>query len=532
MMKFSKLLLACLVAFGMCACSSEKEDGPDQPENTSDLVYMNIRLSMPNTRSATDGVGDTNSDANPDSEVGLERENAVTSVLIALTDADLNVAAAQKVGNLGAISAQQVYTVTFPADDLLKITPNAPLKVVAFCNPNNDVISKVVKGANIKDIAYTSAAAEGAEIWAESNFLMTNADLSTSVTVPEDWKPYYSVSNPFNLGTVNVERSAARFDYKAVNTDNTYQIVNDKTGTDDSRLKVQLTDVALINESKSFYYLRRVSVTGQNDNAVVGGTETISNYVVDTDAASKNNWTKATNLTGNFWYNLTTPAAWVWTSLSAITKDDNWKGTDGNDGYKVWRYAYENTIPAGTSNQKNGITTGVVFKGNLLVNDPSIDTSKPIFVFQNVVYGNWSQVETAAKKANAMPALAVAYEKANKENDKNDGLGAVGKYGFTRYMPDDDGNYPMVYYYWNRHNDNGKPTEMGPMEFCVVRNNVYKLAVTKINYFGHPVPGVDPNPDPDPDPVDPDDPDEETNVYFNVSVKVLPWVVRVNNIEF
>ena len=91
----------------------------------------------------------------------------------------------------------------------------------------------------------------------------------------------------------------------------------------------------------------------------------------------------------------------------------------------------------------------------------------------------------------------------------------------------------MVYYYWNRHNDNNDNSVMGIMEFCVVRNNVYKLAVTSINNFGHPVPGVDPNPDPvDPDPVDPDDPDEETNVYFNVSVKVLPWVVRVNNIEF
>ena len=527
MMKFSKLLLACLVAFGMCACSSEKEDGPDQPENTSDLVYMNIRLSMPNTRSTTDSEGTTNSNANPDFEVGLDRENAVTSVLIALTDADLKVAAAQKVENLGAISAQQVYTVTFKAADLLQITAGAQLKVVAFCNPNIDVISKVVKDANIKDIAYTSAAADGAEIWAASNFLMTNADLSTSVTVPADWKPYYSVSNPFNLGTVNVERSAARFDYKTVKTDNKYPIVNDKTGA--TALEVQLTDVALINESKSFYYLRRVSGTGQNDDsAVVGGTETASNYVVDTDAASKNEWTKATDLTGNFWYNLSTPAAWAWTSLSAITENDNWAGTDGNDGYKVWRYAYENTIPAGVSNQKNGITTGVVFKGNLLVKDSSIDTTKPIFVFQNVVYGNWSAVKAAAD-ANTIPALTVAYEKANALNAE--GLGAVGQYGFTRYMPV-DGKYPMVYYYWNRHNDNNDNSVMGIMEFCVVRNNVYKLAVTSINNFGHPVPGVDPNPDPDPDPVDPDDPDEETNVYFNVSVKVLPWVVRVNNIEF
>lgn len=68
---------------------------------------------------------------------------------------------------------------------------------------------------------------------------------------------------------------------------------------------------------------------------------------------------------------------------------------------------------------------------------------------------------------------------------------------------------------------------MEQMEFAVVRNNVYKMAVTKINRLGHP--RLSEN---DPDPVDPDDPNETGNVYISVSVEVLPWVVRVNDIEF
>ena len=68
---------------------------------------------------------------------------------------------------------------------------------------------------------------------------------------------------------------------------------------------------------------------------------------------------------------------------------------------------------------------------------------------------------------------------------------------------------------------------MGPMEFAVVRNNVYKLAVTNIRRLGHPR-----VPENDPDPVDPEDPDEEGNVYFDVQSETLPWVVRVNDIEF
>ena len=108
---------------------------------------------------------------------------------------------------------------------------------------------------------------------------------------------------------------------------------------------------------------------------------------------------------------------------------------------------------------------------------------------------------------------------------------AVTSNGVTLYQSsydDEDGwGYYCYYYYWNQHNNNENPGVMGEMEFAVVRNNVYKLAVTKIEQLGHPRISIN-----DPDPVDPDDPDEKGDVYIKVSVKVLPWVVRVNNIEF
>lgn len=87
--------------------------------------------------------------------------------------------------------------------------------------------------------------------------------------------------------------------------------------------------------------------------------------------------------------------------------------------------------------------------------------------------------------------------------------------------------YYCYYYYWNRHNDNNRNGVMGPMEFCTVRNNVYKLSVTKVSRLGHP--RLDEN---DPDSPTPDTPDEKSNVYITVDSKVIPWVVRVNNIEF
>ena len=87
--------------------------------------------------------------------------------------------------------------------------------------------------------------------------------------------------------------------------------------------------------------------------------------------------------------------------------------------------------------------------------------------------------------------------------------------------------YYCYYYYWNRHNDNGKEGIMGAMEFDVVRNNVYKLAVTKISRLGHP--RISAN---DPDKPTPNTPDEKGDVYITVTCTTLPWVVRENEIHF
>ena len=159
-----------------------------------------------------------------------------------------------------------------------------------------------------------------------------------------------------------------------------------------------------------------------------------------------------------------------------------------------------------------------------------------IYVFNNVLYGAWKDVKAAAE-AGTDPTLQAAYNQAatGVAADAEPTGAAAAAAGFTGYSAK-DGKYYNYYYYWNRHNDNLNPYKMGVMEFAVVRNNVYKLAVDKISRFGHPTPpdpsNPDPDPEPDPDPVDPKDPDESENYYFNVTVKVLPWTVRINNIEF
>ena len=277
--------------------------------------------------------------------------------------------------------------------------------------------------------------------------------------------------------------------------------------------------------------------------------------------------------------------------ISAITDPDNEEDTDDDwntdktkGDYRIWRYVTENTVPGGNDNngQKHGVSTGIVFKGKLTAGADLPEDSKlraaiegtyelpenvsgyipengyPIlYMHDNVLYVGWNDevVKAAETAAEGSPLYNAVFNVPSKDGvtespndlfqklveaatptDKDAALAAFRKAataaGFTLYQAshDDDEDfggtgYFFYYYYWNRHNDNGLNGTMGPMEFAVVRNNVYKLAVTEIKQLGHP--RISDN---DPDPVDPDDPDEKGDVYLSVSVQVLPWVVRINNI--
>lgn len=79
-------------------------------------------------------------------------------------------------------------------------------------------------------------------------------------------------------------------------------------------------------------------------------------------------------------------------------------------------------------------------------------------------------------------------------------------------------NGTCYYLYWIRHENNGINSLMGPMEFAIVRNNIYDLSVKEISGLG--LSGVDVP--------DPKDDDEDGTAKMNVVVKVRNWVVRKN----
>lgn len=500
-------MAALLVA--MTGCNKE----PQMENNgisSDDKVYMSFSIQTLTTRSATDSTEDddyASSDANPDVEVGLAKENKISSVDIVLRNANSYVCAT--VTNPTQDGNDQTWVAEFNST-MLATNTNYEVYIYANCSAKQDV--HATSGATIT------------EMTADNKFWMTNAYEPAIVKFQS-----YSTdkANPTDLGTHYVERAMARFDYMPKGP---YTLGDD--------VVVTLTEAALINQSREFYMLRRVSTDGTNSNWTVGGVETPNNYVVDVDYDYKKDGYKATCST-RFENHMTDPDEWVWKSIAAadLTQEDNWDGKeDGETGsdqnhtlndYYVWQYCKENTIP-GADIQENGISTGIVFKGQLSGDLVTAADGDPIYVFDNILYGTWDKVVAAAAQDNASEAFKFAVSVCN-DNGKAKEAATLAAAGFTGFSADEDGNYYTYYYYWNRHNDNGNNTAMGKMEFAVVRNNVYKLCVDEIGKYGHPTPGGD---DPDPDKPTPEDPDEEGEYYFKVTVKVLPWVVRVNHIEF
>lgn len=636
---------ASILVMGLLAgCSNDTLTGNESDidlNGSKDAVYMNVSIQLPAGGAARSG---TNTPDNEDYvtsedgiEIGKDYENEVKEILLVLAKTDDTfIAAGEAITSMQPKQQNSIVTTTqkisktklstYYGSDGKLTTEEQEINVYVFCNPTQGIKTVIENAVNAPDKkAWINEKAlveeqpndnQSSLVWGgtdhKGGFLMSNAVMAKK-RLPanlDDWKDYSSESKAFNLsgvnnansdkeiknnGNIKVERSVARFDFKdgSGTSKNTYDVVKDADGK--LIMQIQLQKMALVNMSKNFYYLRRVSPDGLTNNIEICGTETSTNYVIDTDAQDKKNG--ITNYSAHFNFCLgkvgensewTIDAdarnQWFTSDIDKVLESTNDEYNDKS--YHIWRYVTENTIPSQDA-QINGITTGIVFKGKMLATEGTTgslatalndvkgdsDTDPILYTYLTNIYVTWNEVRAAAieagensnfymatfgktekkpiaaKPAEGENAAISAVYSDDKEspdylwnvwhNDLNakdeaalkNFKKAATREKFTLYQSskDDENNpgYYCYYFYWNRHNDNGKPGEMGPMEFGVVRNNVYKLAVTDINRLGHP--RISEN---DPDPVDPDDPDEKDDVYLTLSVEVLPWVVRVNNIEF
>lgn len=562
-----KYLLALPLVAALTACSSDEPapvpDGVEVPFYTT----MSITLPSTGTRAENPVEGE---------EVGQDIENKVNSIQVVLTKrtgTEGNYKYEKVIASKsGSIVKGSTYTVLFDAKELVsgvaELEDNG-MDVYAFviCNDLNydvdnfDIDKTFTGGANVSFSTTQEA------------IRMTSAPYKAHLPKKSELLKHDTETKAYDLtaqvngaigGPIKVERAVARFDFKSkVEGDNVNMFNIENGGV--VRGHVQITDMALINENNEVYYFGRTNNNGLTTTTPLTHqlvasltnvgliTPTSLQYVVCPNALETrtfNNPLSTLDLN-----------RLSWTSIATLTQDDNHTGTWDNStepekaGYKIWRYCNENAIPASdanstvNNNQKNGVSTGIVFKGKILngTDDMVIPGygAEELYLFRQTMYGDFTALYKAAYSTGvkANPDLQAAFEKTWELSETGtytvtDGE-TVKKYalkvgqtrggnGFTVYKnigSKDAPVYPVYYYYWNRHDDNGQSNVMGAMEFSVVRNNVYKLSINSVSMFG--CSGTDD----DPDKPKPDDPDEKEHMYIKIDVQVMPWTVRLNGID-
>ena len=561
------------------------------------------------------------------------------SIIASLPASQLNTYYSQKAGDDGILMDNQVKVYVFanyPLDllEAFKAMGDEGVGSTDWTDWSCEVSERSSDNEDLTDADNKNTAV----LQVTSGLPMSNASVATAY-IPksiEDWLPFTDEEKPFEMskvntegdkidnsfssvnmtgGPVNLQRSVARFDFKDGSMNNfTYHVgIYGKGG---NTLDVELIRMNLVNMSKQFYYLQRVSNNGHasGDGFMLCGRDLPGNYVVDVAADLKcvHN-TDATRTSGigekgepySKYYNFcfgSGETADQW-KIDLAARDQWYRATpsevagqganmnEATGEYKIWRYVTENTIP-GITQQKVALSTGIVFEGmlrktaetpkdladaideNYYVDGDGNKVDKGVagarldhpilYMFDNVLYVKFTAVLAAAhatapgdvlNNAVLIPNKGYAHSVAEYYTAwQNAGGGQeAGEQGYAQFMEfkkaavdagitiyqwatdeymgagqtEPHKGYFCYYYYWNRHNDNGIPGVMGQMEFAVVRNNVYKISVDKIRRIGHPR-----RTENDPDPQTPDTPDEVSDVYLDVQVTTLPWVVRRNSVEF
>ena len=294
-----------------------------------------------------------------------------------------------------------------------------------------------------------------------------------------------------------------------------------------------ITDITLknyyvVNARKEGYYFRHVdkgsSATNPLTEANYGNSSATLPYVTDPKTYNKT-YTSTPALANSYgdWY-LQGSSAFGLSSFGTFsgTYTDMPGYSSGAVETKVAAYCYENTMLK--DKQKNGYTTGIVFKaeiapskmmqkkssGDGVEETTTIGSSGEIFYHSGIFY---KDIE-ALKEAGVLLADGTTSSSASgaltdlKKNDVQ-----CFKKGNT------DGKFICYYPYWIKHLPSADTAE-DVMEFGIVRNNVYQVTVTGIQGVGKD--GVTE------DIITDTETDDPTTVLLNVKLSIKPWVVRAN----
>lgn len=286
------------------------------------------------------------------------------------------------------------------------------------------------------------------------------------------------------------------------------------TDPDDDEYSIQLVNYALTNMSNKVYAVRHTS------NTTTWGPLTNDEYIVDPYTDSKVAGTEATYTT---WFETATLYETIKNQAKAY-EVSGWSSLPTNDGYitegsvsgshatdagQLLRYCYENSVLVDNTN--DNLISGIVFVGQIKKGNTAVPV---LYKYKGKFFRTLKQL---------------LVENTNLTISENASEAAIIDADIEIYK---DGK--CYYYVPIKHMDNGEPdytynagvkvydTEngVGNMEFAIMRNNIYSMAVTGISKIGMSTlelaagAGV-----------------ADESAFISVECTILPWIVRFNDVE-
>lgn len=374
--------------------------------------------------------------------------------------------------------------------------------------------------------------------------LVNEADKTTTVYgAPEQGSDVYRLleakkQEEYNLGTAENKKEW----YVVKDTSKPWESLNyqfDEASATAGNWYVRIEGYALTNLSKEQNHVRHIS--DAYGVSAPFGTLNGNNYLITPYWTDKNGVTFDEN--GDFENNPVT-TTWFYNTLADVsTESENLTieadGSFKNGGAAATYYRALPTVDedpgtvtggSGSSNpnvgarmaycfenstdinhQTHGLSTGISFVARMYSNK---DCSTPIGTLYQYNGYNFTSLKAIGEAfgANTPKAIQDLIDGTTTESK-----GTLAAAGIKKYSDN------ICYYYTTeiKHFDNGNNNTLGNMEFAIMRNNIYSLAITNISKIGDPI--VDPTPE---------TPNETKEAALKVSVKIIPWIVRYNDIEF
>lgn len=306
------------------------------------------------------------------------------------------------------------------------------------------VIANLGKSLNIITLEDLRQYTVSTPIVQTNYFVMASSETGTPVKIQATSK-----NNP-TVVSANVERLAARVD---CHWNNEYSVGNDT---------VVITQAMLVNKyTGGTYAFKRVTNSTTELTIDYLGTENVegnlaANYVIDPKTLNVPQ-TDIANSYDHYFSRYSWSATDDWKSLStAVTSTHN------DVTYSLLDYTTENVVKAEDSeNTCATYCTGIVFKAKY----------KPAGIF--TTDGNRTFYRYNGKCYASLPEIK------NVIGDQSISDDNLSQFGITKYQ---DG---ICYYtYWIKHAEDGNDTTVSPMEYAIVRNNIYQINVTGINDIG------------------------------------------------